>query len=90
MLGRNSSPWGWWNTGTGCPEKLWLPAPWQCSRPGWMGLWATWSSGRCPCWWQGGWNQMMFKIPSNPNHSMILWFFFVLENFEEIKTAQKS
>jgi len=19
------------------------------SRSGWMGLWATWSSGRCPC-----------------------------------------
>ena len=19
-------------------EKLWLPPPWQCSRPGWMGL----------------------------------------------------
>jgi len=30
--------------------------PWQCSRPGWMGLWATWSGGRCPCPWQGGWN----------------------------------
>jgi len=28
----------------------------QCSRPGWMGLWATWCSGRCPCPWQGGWN----------------------------------
>uniref|UniRef100_A0A672TPD8 Uncharacterized protein n=1 Tax=Strigops habroptila TaxID=2489341 RepID=A0A672TPD8_STRHB len=25
-------------TGTGCPEKLWLPHPWQCSRPGWTGL----------------------------------------------------
>jgi len=23
-----------------------------------MGFWATWSSGRCPCPWQGGWNQM--------------------------------
>ena len=20
------------------PEKLWLPHPWKCSRPGWMGL----------------------------------------------------
>lgn len=20
--------------------------PWKCSRPGWIGLWATWSSGR--------------------------------------------
>ena len=26
------------NIGTGCPEKLWLPPPWQCSRPGWMEL----------------------------------------------------
>ena len=23
---------------TGCSEKLWMPHPWQCSRPGWMGL----------------------------------------------------
>jgi len=20
-----------------------------------------------------GWNQMIFKVPSNPNHSLILW-----------------
>ena len=46
----------WWDTGTGCPEKLWMPPPWQSWRPGWMGLWATWSSGRCPCPWQGDWN----------------------------------
>ena len=25
------------------------------SRAGWTGLGATWSSGRCPCPWQGGW-----------------------------------
>jgi len=25
------------------------PPPWKCSRPGWMELCATWSSGRCPC-----------------------------------------
>jgi len=25
-------------------------------QPGWMGLRITWSSGRCPCLWQGGWN----------------------------------
>jgi len=36
-----------WDTGTGYPEKLWLPPPWKCSRPGCMGLWATWSGGRC-------------------------------------------
>jgi len=32
-----------------------------------------WSSGRCPCLWQGGWNQMIFKVPSDPYHSMILY-----------------
>jgi len=34
--------------------------------------WGGWSSCWCPCSWQGGWNQMIFKVPSNPNHSMIL------------------
>jgi len=23
------------------PEKLWMPQPWRCSRPGWMGPWAA-------------------------------------------------
>jgi len=35
---------------TGCPEKLWIFHPWKCSRPGWMGPWATWSSK-----WEGWW-----------------------------------
>lgn len=26
---------------TGCPERLWIPHPWRCLRPGWMGPWAT-------------------------------------------------
>jgi len=28
----------------------------------------------------GGWNQVMFKVPSNPYHSMILWIFRLAEN----------
>ncbi|NWW55037.1 WIPF1 protein, partial [Pedionomus torquatus] len=32
----------------------------------------TWSSGRCPCPWQGGWNSMMFKVPSHSNRAVIL------------------
>lgn len=24
-----------WNRG--CPEKLWTPCPWKCSRSGWLG-----------------------------------------------------
>ena len=70
---RNSVLWEWWGTGLGLPEKLWMPPTWQCSRPGWMGLWTTWSSGRCPCPWQGGWNMLIFKVPFNPNHSMLLY-----------------
>ena len=52
-----------------------MPPSCRCSRPAWTGLWATWSSGRCPCPWQGGWKKIIFKIPSNSNLSvsMISW-----------------
>ena len=69
--------WGWWSAGTGCPEKLWMPHPWRCSRPGWMGPWAAWSSIKCEGWWP--WLQqrdrrlMILEVPSNPSHSVILW-----------------
>ena len=23
------------------PDKLWVPHPWKCSRPGWMAPWAA-------------------------------------------------
>jgi len=29
-------------------EKLWMTHPWKCSRPAWIVLWATWSSGTVP------------------------------------------
>ena len=48
ILVRHSLLGGWKGTGTGCPEKLGMPHPWKCSRPGWMGLGATSSGGRCP------------------------------------------
>lgn len=35
-------------------------------------LGTTWSSGRCPWPWQAGQNKMIFKVPSNPTHSVIL------------------
>jgi len=37
--------WSRLPTGTGCPERLWMPHPCRHSRPGWMWLWAAWSSG---------------------------------------------
>ena len=46
--------------------------PWKCSRPGWMGLWATWSSGRCPCPQQGvGTRWSLRFLPTQT----ILWFY---------------
>ena len=64
-----------------CPDRLWMLHPWRCSRPGWMGPWAAWSSIKCgdwwPCLWQGDWNFMILGIPSNPSHSMILWSIFL-------------
>jgi len=53
--------WGRWNTGAGCPESWQMPHPWQHSRSGWTGLWATWSSWRCPCLLQGGWARWHFQ-----------------------------
>ena len=46
----SSLPGEWWGAGTGCLERLWMPRPWRCSRPDWMGPWATWSSK-----WGGWW-----------------------------------
>ena len=40
---------------TGCPERLWMPRPWRCSRPGWMGPWAAWPSIKCGGRWPGMW-----------------------------------
>ena len=58
---------GWWGTGTGSPEKLWMPHPWRHSKPGCMGPWAAWSIGRQPCLWQEGWSSMIFKVSFQKN-----------------------
>ena len=51
-----------------------VDGPSRCSRPGWMGLWAAWSSinGWWSCLWQGDWIFMILEVPSNPGHSVIL------------------
>ena len=49
-----------------------MPPSWKHSRSGWMGLWAIWSSRRCPCSVRGGWTRWHLKIPSNPNYSTVL------------------
>lgn len=37
------------------------------------GIWAAWSSESCPSPWQEGWTGWSLKVPSSPNHSVILW-----------------
>ena len=68
---------GKWGAGTGCPERLWMPCPWRCSRPGWMRPLAAWSGirygGWWPCLWQGSWNLMILPTQA------ILWFYDSLE-----------
>ena len=49
-----------------------MPHPWKNSRPGWTGLWATWSGWRYPCSLQEGWTRWPLKVPSKQNYSMIL------------------
>lgn len=43
--------------------------------PSLVGPWATWCSGRCPWLSRREWNWTVFKIPSNPDRSMFLWFY---------------
>lgn len=52
------------------PKNLWLHHPCKCWRPGWTGT--TWSSGKCHTVAEG-WNEMIFTVLSNRNHSGILW-----------------
>ena len=78
MSGGNSSWREWWGSRTGCPERLWMFCLWRCSRPDWMGCWATWSSSRSggwwPCLWQEVWNVVILGVPSNLSHSVSqLW-----------------
>jgi len=57
-----------WNS---CPERLWMPHPWRCSRPGWMGPRTTRFSIGYGGWWpsmqQEGWSFMILEVPSNPS-----------------------
>ena len=53
---------------TRLPKKWWLPHHWKCSKSSWMGIWATWSHGRCPRPCQGGWKR---SLPAQT----IVWFY---------------
>ncbi|XP_063249303.1 uncharacterized protein LOC134548442 [Prinia subflava] len=70
---RNCSLGGRGGAGLEFPEQLWLPLhPWQCPRPGWtLGLEQPGTVGGVPahvfCW-----NWMIFKVPLNPTHSVLL------------------
>jgi len=54
-----------------CPE-LWVPHPWRCPRPGWMGPGQPELLGGSPAY-SRGWDWVGFKVPSNLNQSRILW-----------------
>ena len=71
ILGGSFPHRGWWHTGTGCLQRLWMLHPWRHSRPGWMWLWAAWSAGWRPCTQQSvetGWSLW-------PSVQAILWFY---------------
>ena len=80
-----------WNN---CPERLWMPHPWRCSRPGWMGPWAAWygigHGGWQPCLQQWGWSLMILVVPSNMGRSKhICYKQRELEVLEAEKTKKK-
>jgi len=45
---------GW--RGISCPEVLWMPHPWTCSRPGWMGFEQPSLVEGVAAHGRGGWN----------------------------------
>ena len=69
--------WEWLGTGTCRPEWWCMPSSWRHSRSGWMGLWANWSSCRCPCLLQESRTTLPLSVPSNPNYSMIPWAIYL-------------
>lgn len=44
-------------------REVWLPHPWQCSKPGWMGFGQPGLKVSTPLPWAG--NQVVFKVPPN-------------------------
>jgi len=50
---------------SGTESYVGISLSWRCSRSGWMGLWATCSSCRCPCSSQGTWTRWSLRAPSN-------------------------
>lgn len=45
------------------------------------GVWAPWSSGRCPCTNKGSWRCMIFIIPFHLKCSVVLWSLQLQEAF---------
>jgi len=72
ILGRNYLLWGWWDTGTGCPARLWMPLPgsiqgqvgWGREQPGLEGVPA----------YSRGLELDDLKCPFQSNYSGIEWF----------------
>ena len=77
FAGKEELVWSWWEHGKqnwGKAEWVGVVShPWKHSRSGWMGLWKTWLSWRCPYSLQGGWTRWSLKVPSNTNYCEILW-----------------
>lgn len=64
-------------------DLIWMPSLWRCSKAildvALGSLWAGASFSEWqPCQWRGCSNKMIFEVPSNQHHSMILWFILLL------------
>lgn len=57
----------------GAPQAL-IPSsyPWKCSRQGWIGPWATWSSGWYPAHGRGAETRSSLRSPSTQT---VLWIY---------------
>lgn len=46
---------------------------WVAQRSCWL-VSGIWCIGRCPCLWQRGCEEMPLTAPTNPSHSVVLWY----------------
>lgn len=52
--------------------------------------WATWSSERGPCSYQGDWIRWSLKVPPHPNCSVILWLLHKFRFYFQVSICQPS
>ena len=81
--------WGWLNTGTGCPRRLWSLQPWRYSKAIWTCCWAA--DSRSPCWSREVGPDFQRSYPKFLDWSFVFWscanFYMLLKFHIKMQTV---